>query len=94
MNCQALSVLYSVFAAQCSVKRTFEIQGNKSRRLLRVFHSEHQRFRIAINSEVDMLEQARNGGFHATCHDGTEKFLPTQADFLGLRAIERCHLHS
>lgn len=55
--------------------------------MFRVFCSEHQQFQIAINSEVDMLEQARNGGFHATCHDGTEKFLPAQADFLGLRAI-------
>lgn len=55
--------------------------------MLRVFCSEHQQFRIAIYSEVDMLEQARNGGFHASFHDGTEKFLPGQADFLGLRAI-------
>lgn len=45
-------------------------------------------------AEVGMSEEPRKGDFCAICHDGTEKLLLAQADFLGLRAIERCQLHS
>lgn len=54
----------------------------------------HKQLQIAVNSGSGHIRTAQEGNFSAVCHDGPEKLLTAQADFLGLKATEWCQLHS